>query len=192
VPSSKYEEGRIDLNPGKLRYNYNYLNSEKIIYFPSPSAVHEFTARVFRKIMASTMNANLSYRPRLVWEHFGSQTTTLTSNGRKTHEYDARPWSSTRYRRSQLLPSSWVVEKSTRATRGCDPLTVPVLWHVLAVLVDFNKPAHENFHDITGRRSIHKGISATISNNYFLSQRLKSGHALISSLLLTIEPYSNY
>ena len=86
-PLGKYEELRMRLEeyPGRLRYDYDYGN-QKIISFPDPSTVHESTTRFFREIMASTMNPSLArIDSGLVWEHWGSQTTTLTSNGRKSH-----------------------------------------------------------------------------------------------------------
>jgi len=160
VPLDKFKElrKRLEEYPGRLRYNYDYMN-EKIISFPNPSAVHESTTKFFREIMASKMSSNLAQiNSGLVWAHWGSQTTRLTSNGKKTHDKGADEAYYVRSGELDVIPlfPAFVIEVGHSETIE-ELLEDAAHWlcqsqgHVLAVLVvKFNKPTcEENFHDIT-------------------------------------------
>jgi len=120
---------RLEEYPGRLRYDYDYGN-QKIISFPNAYAVHDSTARFFREIMTSTMNPSLTLGSCGSIGGHRSQTTTLTSNGRKSHAKGADEAHYVRSGELDTIPlfPAFVIEglfrNRRRPTRRCDPLAV--------------------------------------------------------------------
>jgi hypothetical protein len=160
VPLATFHELQVKLEhyPGQLRYNYDYIN-EKIISYPNPSAVHESTCRFFREKMSHTLNDYLSQIDnRLVWGHRASQTTKLSSDGRRTHDKGADDSFYVRIGRRGKAPlyPAFVVEvgyaeAENELLKDAEDWLCDSDGEVLAVLiVNFMKPAlRADFPDIT-------------------------------------------
>jgi hypothetical protein len=91
IPFETYRKLRDQLEryPGRLRYNYDFLN-EKVISYPNPSPAHESTCKFFRQNWSQSIsNALTEINDSISWEHHASQSTYLVKAGQRSHEKGA-------------------------------------------------------------------------------------------------------
>jgi Uma2 family endonuclease len=159
MPEPVFEEiqRRLQNFPGRLRFNYDYINQKMIIY-GNPSPIHE-SAQTFFSRVNNAMNDNLqSIDSRLRLDQWGSQGTILQKEGRKSHNKAADVSFVTRIdgkddadRYPHFVVEIGYSEKEEQLLRDAKGWLCESLGIVLAVLIiKFERPKDQtHFRDIS-------------------------------------------